>query len=242
MFTVFTFLSELIMNSNRREKKRTAALDEIRSIAWKQIGELGAASLSLRGIAREMGMTAPALYRYYEDRDALVTALLTDAFTAFSSALEAGRDTCPPDDHSGRFHAMCKAYFTWAIQNPQRYALLFGTPLQGYLFAEELGPVAQRSFLVLQGVIGEAHAAGKINGEWAALRLPVRLTSQYESLRKIGMPYTPIVTHLALSVWSMIHGITSLHLQHYLTGFLQTEVEPFVDFEIKKITLMLGFA
>jgi AcrR family transcriptional regulator len=86
------------MNPNRREKRRTAALEEIRATAWKQIGELGAASLSLRGIAREMGMTAPALYRYYKDRDALVTALLIDAFTAFGGALEEAREAFTIDD------------------------------------------------------------------------------------------------------------------------------------------------
>ena len=178
------------MNPNRREKKRTAALDEIRSTAWKQIGEMGAAALSLRGIAREMGMTAPALYRYYKDRDALVTALLMDAFTAFGNAMETTRDTCALDDHIERFRTICKTYFKWAAENPQRYALLFGTPIPGYLFAEELGPVAQRSFLVLQGVIGEAQAAGKITGELTALRLPTSLKSRYEVLRKMGMPYS----------------------------------------------------
>jgi AcrR family transcriptional regulator len=229
------------MNPDRREKKRNATLDEIRATAWKQIGEMGAASLSLRAIAREMGITAPALYRYYKDRDALVTALLIDAFTEFSSALEAGRDRYPPDDPAGRFRGMCKAYFLWAAQNPQRYALLFGTPIPGYLFAQELGPVAQRSFLILQGVIGEAHVAGKLTGELAVVRLPARLKSQYEMLKKMGMPYTTAVTHLALSVWSMMHGITSLYLQQYLTGFLQQSVEAFVDFEIEKMDRMLGF-
>jgi AcrR family transcriptional regulator len=228
------------MNPNRREKKRIAALDEIRATAWKQIGEMGAGSLSLRAIAREMGMTAPALYRYYKDRDALVTALLIDAFTAFSTTLEAGRDSCAVEDHAGRVSAMCKAYFDWAAQNPQRYALLFGTPIPGYLFSEELGPVAQRSFLILQGVIGEADVAGKIGGESTGVRLPTRLKSQYEALRKMGMPYTALVTHLALAVWSMIHGITSLYLHHYLTGFVQGSVETFVDFEIEKIVRMLG--
>ncbi|HUF00262.1 MAG TPA: TetR/AcrR family transcriptional regulator [Anaerolineales bacterium] len=230
------------MNPNRREKKRTATLDEIRSTAWMQIGQMGPASLSLRGIAREMGMTAPALYRYYKDRETLVTALLIDAFTDFSATLEAARDGCAADDHAGRFRAICKAYFTWAAQNPQRYALLFGTPIPGSLFAKELGPVAQRSFLVLQGMIGEAHAAGKMTGELTALRLPIRLKSQYETLRKMGMPYTPLVTHLALSIWSMMHGVTSLYLHHYLTGFLQENVESYVDFEIEKAARGLGLA
>lgn len=230
------------MNPNRREKKRIAALDEIRATAWKQIGEMGAASLSLRGIAREMGVTAPALYRYYKDRDALVTALLMDAFAAFSVALEAGRDACAVDDYAGRVRVMSKAYFKWAAENPQRYALLFGTPIPGYLFAEELGPVAQRSFFVLQAVIGEAHAAGKITGELTAIRLPTRLKSQYDALSRMGMPYGPAVTHLALSVWSIIHGITSLYLYGYLTGFLAGQVESFVDFEIEKMVRMLGLS
>ena len=230
------------MNPNRREKKRIATLEEIRATAWKQIGEMGAASLSLRGIGRAMGLTAPALYRYYKDRDALVTALLIDAFKAFSTALEAGRDSYSANDHAGRFRAMCKAYFTWAAQNPQRYALLFDTPIPGYLFTEELGPAAQRSFLILQGVIGEAHAAGKITGELTAPRLPTRVKSHYETLRKMGMPYTPSVTHLALSVWSLMHGITSLYLHHYLSGFLQENVEAFVDLEITKMTRLLGLA
>jgi AcrR family transcriptional regulator len=228
------------VNPNRREKKRTAALDEIRSTAWKQIGEMGAGALSLRGIAREMGVTAPALYRYYKDRDALVTALLMDAFTAFENAMERARDTCAANDHVGRFRAICKTYFKWAAENPQRYALLFGTPIPGYLFAEELGPVAQRSFLVLQGVIGEAQAAGKITGEMTALPLPTSLKSRYQLLKRMGMPYSPPATHLALSIWSMMHGVTSLYLYNYLTGFLEENVEEFVEFEIEKMVRVLG--
>ena len=189
------------MNLNRREKKRTAALEEIRATAWKQIGEMGAASLSLRGIAREMGVTAPALYRYYKDRDAVVAGLLIDAFTAFSNALEAGRDACGIDDHAARFRAMCRVYFHWAAENPQHYALLFGTPSPGYLFAQELGPVAQRSFLILQGVIGEAHAAGKITGELTTLRLSTSLRSQYEILKKWACP-----TRLSSHIWRSRSG------------------------------------
>ena len=230
------------MNPNRREKKRTAALDEIRTTAWKQIAEMGLPALSLRGIAREMGMTAPALYRYYEHRDALVVALLVDAFTSFTSALESGRDVYSTEDHAGRFRSMCKSYFQWAVENPQKYALMFGTPIPGHLFAQELGPVAQRSFLVLLSVMGEAHKAGKISGELAALRLPANLKAQYDALRKMGMPYGPQVIHLALAVWSMMHGMASLYLYQYLSGFLTGQVESFVDFEIEKLVRMLGIS
>lgn len=230
------------MNTNLREKRRMATLDEIRATAWKQIGEMGAASLSVRGIAREMGVTATSVYYYFKDRDGLITALLIDAFTAFGNALEAARDGYGTDDHANRFRALCKAYFHWAAQNPQRYALLFGTPIPGDLFGEELGPVAQRSFLILQGVIGEAHAAGKVTGQFATVRLPLPLRTKYELLRRSGMPYTPLVTHLALSVWSRMHGITSLYLHHYLRGFFQENVDLFVDVEIDELVRGLGLA
>ena len=226
--------------TTRRERIRNETIEEIKGTAWKQVGETGAASLSLRAIAREMGMTAPGLYRYYKDRDALVTGLLIDAFDSFSAALELARDACAVDDHVGRFRAICKAYFQWGVANPQKYIFLFGTPIPGYQFSGEVGPSAQRSFLVLQGVIGEADAAGTLNGELAALRLPIRLKSALDALGEYGMPYTGKVTQLALSAWAMIHGITSLFLYNYLSGFLQNNVEAFVDFETEKMIEILG--
>lgn len=228
------------MNSTRREKKRNATLDDIKSTAWKQVAEQGAASLSLRAIAREMDMTAPALYRYYRDRDALVTALLIDAFDSFSTAMETARNACDPQDHINRFRAISHAYFAWAMHDPQKYLFLFGTPIPGYQFAPEMASSAQRSFLILQGVIGEAHAAGQITGELATLRRPASLTSQYEALRKMGLPYVPLVTHLALVTWSMMHGMTSLFIYGYFTGFLGEQVQSFVDFEIEKMVRLLG--
>ena len=225
---------------NRRERLRQETIEEIKATAWRQIGEQGAAALSLRGIAREMGMTAPGLYRYYKDRDALVTALMMDAFSSFTESLENGRDVVKENDHIGRFRGMCRAYFQWAMENPQRYMLLFGTPVQGYLFAEELGPVAQGSFLVLQGVIGEAFVAGKITGEASALKLPTSLKVRYEALQEFGMPYMGVVTQLALSVWSMIHGMTSLVLYNYMTSFLDESVNAFVEFEIEKMIRNIG--
>ena len=227
--------------TTRLERIRSATIDEIKSTAWKQVGEQGAAALSLRAIARAMEMTAPGLYRYYPDRDALVTALLIDAFNSFSGTLEAAREACPTDDHAGRFRAICTAYFAWGAANPQKYIFLFGTPIPGYQFSTEVGPAAQRSFLVLQGVLGEAYAAGKITGGLSGLVLPASLEVQYETLRRMGLPYEPVVTHLALSVWSSMHGMTSLFLYGYLTSFLGSRVEAFVDVEIEKMARIIGF-
>ena len=100
--------------------------------------------------------------------------------------------------------------------------------------------MAQRSFLVLQGVIGEAFKAGMVKGEVAALKLPTSLKVQYDTLKKFGMPYTGAVTQLAMSAWSMIHGMTSLFLYNYLTGFLNEGVSAFVEFEIEKMVKTIG--
>src|ERR1051325_6464257 len=104
----------------------------IKQTAWKQIAELGAPTLSLRAIARELRITAPAIYNYFPDRDALVTALIVDAFTSFGDWQLEARDSLPEKDLLGRMNAIGIAYRDWAHTYPQRYQLIFGTPIPGY--------------------------------------------------------------------------------------------------------------
>ena len=115
------------------KKKQIANLQEaIKETAWKQIAEFGAPALSLRAIARELKISAPAIYNYFPDRDALVTALVIDAFTSFGDSQITARDSLPEEDLIGRFRAIGVAYRNWAHTYPQRYQLLFGTPIPGY--------------------------------------------------------------------------------------------------------------
>ena len=228
------------MNSNRREKIRLATREEIIATAWKQIGETGAAGLSLRAIAREMDLTAPALYRYFEDRDSLVTALIIEAFISFGDALESARDACPADDHAGRFKAISLAYRQWAISYPQRYMLIFGTPIAGYCMPEEAGPASQRSFLILTGVIADAYQAGKIHLSPEYKALTPGLRARYQLLKQMGLTYPAVVQQLALVSWSWIHGLTSLELYGYMPNFLGDQVEGFVQFELDAFMKTLG--
>ena len=128
------------MNTERRERFKETTREEVKAVAWGQIAKHGAPALSLRAIAREMGLTAPALYRYFRDRDALVTALVIDAFNSFADALETGRNSRPENDHAGRLQAIGKAYRTWAVAFSQRYTLIFGTPIRGYCPSPETAP------------------------------------------------------------------------------------------------------
>src|SRR6266496_368298 len=109
------------------KKKQIPNLQEaIKATAWKQIAEFGASALSLRAIARELKITAPAIYNYFPDRDALVTALIIDAFTSFGDWQFEARDTVPREDLLGRLNAIGLAYRDWAHTYPQRYQLIFG--------------------------------------------------------------------------------------------------------------------
>lgn len=228
--------------ATRRERLRAATIEEIKAVATKQIAEEGPAALSLRAIARELGMTPPALYRYYASRDDLVTALIIDAFNSFATALEAARDGCAANDHAARFRAVCRAYFRWAREHPQPYALIFGAPPPGYHLAEPAYPAARRGFLALLDTLGATQEAGQLADARPRSELPAGLKQQYALLQAAGMPYSPAITHLALVAWSAMHGMTALALHGSLDSFLGEQVESFVDSRIDDMARELGLA
>src|SRR6266540_6806632 len=131
IFTVFSFQGDEMVRPTR--KKQIKNLQEvIKETAWKQIAEFGASALSLRAIARDLKITAPAIYNYFPDRDALVTALIIEAFTSFGDWQFEARDAVPEADLLGRLNAIGLAYREWAHTFPQRYQLIFGAPIPGY--------------------------------------------------------------------------------------------------------------
>ena len=132
----------------RPKKSQSGNLrEEILATAWQQISEEGASALSLRGIARQLSITAPAIYNYFPRRDDLVTELIIDAFLSFGDAQIAALQAIPTGDHTGRLRALGLAYRQWAVSYPQRYMLIFGAPIPGYAApAERTTPAAARAF------------------------------------------------------------------------------------------------
>jgi AcrR family transcriptional regulator len=116
---------------NRRQRRHLETIEEIKATARQQMAEDGVSNLSLGAIARAMGMTPPALYRYFESRDALVAALVVDAYDSMGEAMEQSRDDLPQEDYAGRFLALMRAYRGWAVAHPADYALMYGTPAAG---------------------------------------------------------------------------------------------------------------
>jgi AcrR family transcriptional regulator len=146
------------MALSRRERRHEQTRQEIKQIARQQMGQQGtAASLSLRGIAAEMGMSAPSLYNYYINRDNLVTDLLVDSYTHQAEALEQASMSCQAQESIACLLATVLAYRQWAVENPTEFALIAGNPIPGYVAPiEQTLPLGRRSLKVLLDLLQRA--------------------------------------------------------------------------------------
>lgn len=208
--------------------------EAIKDTAWKQITEFGAPALSLRAIARELKISAPAIYNYFPDRDALVTTLIIDAFTSFGDSQLAARDAVPLEDLVGRFKAIGLAYRDWAHTYPQRYQLIFGTPIPGYRYpVQQVFPSSARSIMALFSVVESFRANGKLTVDKFPL---VKKENQAEFdlwKTQIGDVH-PLSHFVAMVIWSRVHGIVSLEIQGNLPPFGESGDELYL-FELDSI-------
>jgi AcrR family transcriptional regulator len=202
------------------KKKQIPNLQKaIKEIAWKQIAEHGAPALSLRAIARELNVTAPAIYNYFPDRDALVTALIIDAFKSFGDSQLEARDRVPPGDIVGRMKAIGLAYRTWAHTYPQRYQLIFGTPIPRYAApVEQVLPSAARSLSALVSVVEQLRKAGKLNITTFP-QVQQQYKVNFEMWKTYGGEADILSLSVAMIIWARVHGIVSLELAGNLPPF-----------------------
>jgi AcrR family transcriptional regulator len=221
-----TSTSETRRAPTRRERMRAATIEEIKATALRLMHEQGSADLRFSDIAREMGMTAPALYRYFSDRDALLSALVADAYNDLADTVEAARARVPADDPTGRWYAVAQAFRVWAVREPQQFALIFGAPVPGFVMPQE-GPVAEactRAVTGLKALFVEAHQQGKLG--------PPLISETDDSLRDHfvaktemhgeGPDLPPENFQAVLHCWSHLYGFTSLEAYGHL-NFLTDE-------------------
>lgn len=151
------------MTVTPRERAREQTLAEITRIGREHLATHGAAALSLRAVARDLGVVSSAVYRYVASRDDLLTLLVIDGYTELGAEVDAAVDALPVDDHRGRMHALARAVRAWAVREPARYALLFGSPVPGYHAPAErtTGP-GTRVVVALVGIIEDAERAGAL--------------------------------------------------------------------------------
>ena len=178
----------------------------------------GTTDIRFTDIARAMGMTPPALYRYFGDRDELLTALITDAYGNLGQAIADARDAVPASDIGGRWVAAAQAYRQWARHEPQQFALILGLPVPGYSAPDD-GPTteaARRALFQLSTLVIDALQRGQ-------LRKPlVREVDPAIEVCVVGkneeLPVAiPTENYQAmLHAWSTLHGFTSLEAYGHL--------------------------
>jgi AcrR family transcriptional regulator len=211
-------MTETTEGPPRRERVRQATVEEIKAVARAQMAAEGTAAVSLRAIAREMGMTAPALYRYFDSREALVTALVVDAYDDLADAMEAAVEAVPAGRHRDRVRAAFAAFRAWALGHPTEYALIFGSPIPGYVAPEATRPAGQRYTGLLVRLLVEAHAAGALDPAGIDLRMPPELGRQIEASReRLGAGGLPApVLAFGLGTWARLHGLVTLEVFGHL--------------------------
>ncbi|WP_431970481.1 TetR/AcrR family transcriptional regulator [Nocardia sp. bgisy134] len=204
-----------------RERYRAQMRAEIKQCAWEQIATAGTSALSLNAIAKQVGMSGPALYRYFAGRDELITELIRDAYRSLADTLRAARDSGA--DVTGLAYALRE----WALADPQRYLLIYGTPVPGYRAPDDTTAISNETMTML------------IEG-FSALPLDKRATpfdTHLEHHRRWAPDDSvPTATlHRALSFWTRIHGVLSLELAGHFTGM---EFDPALLFDDELKTLV----
>jgi AcrR family transcriptional regulator len=211
---------------NARERVKAAVSADIAAEARRQLAEVGAGALSLRAVARELGMASSAMYRYFPSRDDLLTALIVDAYDSLGDVAESAALTRGPA--YVRWQTVCRAIRSWALDHPHEYVLLYGSPVPGYHApAITLAP-ASRVTLVLANVIADAHRDGELEPDDGPT-LPRTVATQVKSVAELAMPGVPLATVAhALLVWAQLFGQISFELFDRFEGIVE---KPEVLFE-----------
>ncbi|MFJ8332456.1 TetR/AcrR family transcriptional regulator [Streptomyces sp. NPDC094437] len=191
-----------------RERYRVQVRAEIKKHAWQQIATAGASALSVNAIAKRMGVSGPALYRYYASRDELITELIKDAYRSLADTLRATAAS------GGDVSALAHAIRRWALADPHRYFLIYGTPVPGYEAPDDTTVISAEAMSVLLDAFQKAPLSPPSGT--AGIRFAAHLQNHRDWAR--GHPAPPAVLHRGLSFWTRVHGILSLELAGHFTG------------------------
>ncbi|WP_329624826.1 TetR/AcrR family transcriptional regulator [Streptomyces sp. NBC_01255] len=192
-----------------RARARVEITAAIKAEARTQLAAEGAAKLSLRAVARELGMVSSALYRYFPSRDDLLTALIVDAYDAVGAAAEGAAGETAGQRPLVRWTAVCRAVRAWAVAHPHEYALIYGSPVPGYTAPQDTNAPAARVGLVLVGIAREAH-----EDEGVALP-PLPDTVRPEAVRiaaDMAPDLPPALVVALVAAWSQLFGLVSFEV------------------------------
>jgi AcrR family transcriptional regulator len=227
----------------RRERLRAETTTEIKQVALKLMASGGPDAITLRAIAREMGMTANAIYGYFATRDDLVTTLINEVYTALADAVDAAWADVPAAGPAHRIQAWAQAFRGWALANPEGFRLIYGDPVPGYQ-APGGGAAPDAAYRVCTGIAALADTA------WPhAEHLYVDSGFQWSDfndglLSKVRPAFPdlpPAGLALALRIWGRLHGLVSLEIYGHLHSQTISPDKLFQE-ELAQLVRSLGIA
>jgi AcrR family transcriptional regulator len=198
-----------------RARVREEMTAEILDVAGQHVARAGAAALSLRAIARDLGMAPSALYRYFDGRDALLSALILGAYEALAAEAEQAADRSEREfaGDAERFAAVPQALRRWALAHPHRWGLIFGTPVPGYEAPQDTVEPYARAAAALVRPLVAAERTGRLRADGAPHPVSDELAAAVAPVTEgllPGMPPEQVV--LALEAWTTIVGGISLEV------------------------------
>lgn len=224
---------------SRRERLRAETTEEITATALALLAAGGPDAVTLRAIAREMGMTAGAIYGYFPTRDDLINRLITDVYTSLVDAVEAARDACPPHDAGARIVAWGRALREWSVANPAGFRLIYGDGVPGYRpreggVAAEPAQRACSGLVQLVAAVWPQAAPHQPAAEWSdfAPGLVAEVRREFPDL-------PPAAVGLALRLWGRMHGLVALEVYGHLGGQANDPAQLY-EAELRDLVRSLG--
>lgn len=206
---------------------------EITDIARTHLAREGASGLSLRAVAREMGMVSSAIHRYFPTKDDLLTALIIDGYTALGDAAENSQTGV--EDPAGRWLALCHAVRDFALARPHEYALLYGSPVPGYRAPADTVVPAARTILVFGRLMADARPTPPP----LAPDVPAVIGPDVEAVRSVMPGTSDDAVTRALTAWTALFGAVSFEVFGQFDNTI-THRREFFDHGMRSLARYLG--
>ncbi|WP_433214767.1 TetR/AcrR family transcriptional regulator [Dactylosporangium sp. CS-047395] len=209
-----------------RARVRAEMTGEIKEIARRHLATDGA-NLSLRAVARDLGMVSSAIYRYFPSRDDLLTALILDAYNDLGGCAEKAVASVPPETPTLRWLALAGAIRDWAVARPHEYALLYGSPVPGYQAPEDTVPAGTRAVTAAGAILQGAFLAGALDENDDPLPPPGSI-EDLKRVQAVIAPDVPLnVLARGLSAWVALFGSVSFEIFGQLRNTITAPAEFF---------------
>lgn len=223
-----------------RARARVEMIEQIKDTARQHLAADGP-NLSLRAVARDLGVVSSAVYRYFASRDELLTALILDGYTSMADSIESAESAVARRDLAGRWLALGRAARNWSLENPHEYALLYGSPVPGYAAPEDTIEPATRPVTLAMAILRDGVQRGVL--DVPADRLPRAVRADCERIAGadgfVGVP--PTLMARAFTAWAQLFGTISFELFGRLTNAV-TDYDAYFEHQLRVMSRHLGLS